>query len=131
MVDIPREGIKEKRRKRQIIFGILGAIALGAAWMAVASLEPAARSVDGSTLWFGDVERGEMLREVRGPGTLVPREIRWIGALTEGRVERIINRPGAVLTSGDLILELTNPAVERAAQDAGGRCGRPRRITRS
>lgn len=118
MVDIPREGIKEKRRKRQIIFGILGAIALGAAWMAVASLEPAARSVDGSTLWFGDVERGEMLREVRGPGTLVPREIRWIGALTEGRVERIINRPGAVLTSGDLILELTNPAVERAAQDA-------------
>jgi HlyD family secretion protein len=117
-VDIPREGIAEKRRRKQILFGIIGGVLLIAAWVWVSRLGPAAKSVDGATLWIGKVERGEMLREVRGPGTLVPEEIRWIGALTDGRVERIIVDPGATVDEQTVILELSNPTVKRSYRDA-------------
>lgn len=118
MVDIPREGFAEKKRRKRIIYGALVLVALAVVWAAVASLEPAARTVDEATLWIGEVKRGEMLREVRGPGTLVPEEIRWIGALTEGRVDRILVKPGAEVDNDTVIMELSNPSVERAAQDA-------------
>ncbi len=117
-MDIPREGVAEQRRKKQILYGIVAAVLLGAAWVAVANLEPAARTVEKSSLWIGQVQRGEMLRAVRGPGTLVPEELRWIGALTDGRVERILIDPGAAVTTDSVIMELSNPTVERSAQDA-------------
>ncbi|MDY7092820.1 MAG: HlyD family efflux transporter periplasmic adaptor subunit [Acidobacteriota bacterium] len=118
MVDIPREGFAEKKRRKRLIYGGLVVVALAVVWAAVASLEPAARTVDESTLWIGQVQRGEMLREVRGPGTLVPENVRWIGALTEGRVERIVVLPGAEVDADTVIMVLSNPSVERAAQDA-------------
>ena len=117
-MDIPREGIAEKRRRKQILFGIVGAALLIVAWVWVSGLGPAAKSVDGATLWLGNVERGEMLREVRGPGTLVPEEIRWIGALTDGRVEQIIVDPGATVDTETVIMKLSNPTVERSSLDA-------------
>lgn len=118
MVDIPREGFAEKKRRKRLIYGGLVVVALAVVWAAVASLEPAARTVDESTLWIGQVQRGEMLREVRGPGTLVPENVRWIGALTEGRVERIVVLPGAEVDADTVIMVLSNPSVERDAQDA-------------
>lgn len=117
-MDIPREGIAEKRRRKQILYGAIAAALLIGAWIWVSRLGPAARSVDKATLWIGSVERGEMLREVRGPGTLVPEEIRWIGALTDGRVEQILVDPGATITKDTVIMELTNPTVERSFRDA-------------
>jgi len=117
-VDIPREGIAEKRRLKQIVLAIVGAALLIAAWVWVSRLGPAAKSVDGATLWIGNVERGEMLREVRGPGTLVPEETRWIGALTDGRVEEIIVDPGAIVDEQTVIMKLSNPTVERSSLDA-------------
>jgi HlyD family secretion protein len=86
--------------------------------LAVGRLEPAAPTVERSTVWIGTVERGPMLRQVRGNGTLVPKEKRWVPAQTSGRVERLLVDPGAQVGSDDVLLELSNPEVERAALDA-------------
>ncbi len=81
-------------------------------------LEPAAPSVEKGTVWVDTVKRGPMLRQVRGTGTLVPEEIRWIPATTEGRVERIVVLPGKVVEPDTVLIELSNPTLEVAAQDA-------------
>jgi len=81
-------------------------------------LEPAAPSVEKGTVWVDTVKRGPMLRQVRGTGTLVPEEIRWIPATTEGRVERIVVLPGKVVEPDTVLLELSNPSLEVLAQDA-------------
>ena len=88
-MDVPRVGIAAKKRKRRIIMIALGALGLLVATIAISRLKPAVPSVDRSTVWIDTVKRGPMVREVRGLGTLVPEEIRWIPANTEGRVEKI------------------------------------------
>lgn len=113
-MDIQRTDLKQKKRRRQIAFGIVGAIALVAIGLLLANLDPAAPSVDRAALWLGTVERGEMLREVRGPGVLAPKEIRWIAAETPARVERIVVKPGAQVEPDTVILELSNPEVAEA-----------------
>ncbi|HEX2443634.1 MAG TPA: HlyD family efflux transporter periplasmic adaptor subunit [Vicinamibacterales bacterium] len=80
----------------------------------VSRLKPAAPTVDRQTVWIDKVQRGPMLRQVRGSGTLVPEEIRWIPATTQGRVERIILRSGAQVTPTTIILELSNPELEQS-----------------
>lgn len=110
-MDIQRTDLKQKARQRRMLWiaaGVAATIALG---VAVASLDPAAPSVSRASLWTDTVKRGEMLREVRGPGTLVPKEIRWIAAETSARVERIVVRPGARVEADTVILELSNPEV--------------------
>ena len=64
--------------------------------LGLSRLKPAAPSVEAATVWLDTVKRGPMLRQVRGLGTLVPEDIRWIPATTQGRVERIVLRPGNV-----------------------------------
>jgi HlyD family secretion protein len=110
-MDIQRSDLKQKKRRRQLMLGAVGVAALLVVGVGVARLEPAAPSVERSSLWLDTVKRGEMLREVRGPGTLVPREIRWIAATTAARVERIVARPGATVEADTVILELSNPEV--------------------
>ena len=117
-MDVARPDLKRKKQRKRLIMGTLAAVAVIAITVAVSSLEPAAREVDRATVWTDTVKRGEMLRSVRGAGTLVPEEIRWIAAETEGRVERIVIDPGATVTPDDVILELSDPATEQAAQDA-------------
>ncbi|HVL66977.1 MAG TPA: HlyD family efflux transporter periplasmic adaptor subunit [Vicinamibacterales bacterium] len=84
----------------------------------VSRLKPAAPSVDRAAVWVDTVKRGPMLRLVRGSGTLVPEEIRWINTTTQGRVERILLRPGAEVTPTSIILELSNPELEQSVRDA-------------
>jgi HlyD family secretion protein len=84
----------------------------------VARLKPAAPSVDRATVWVETVKRGSMVRQVRGSGTLVPEEIRWIPATTQGRVERILLRPGAQVTPDTVILELSNPELQQSVKEA-------------
>jgi len=71
--------------------------------------------VDRNVVWIDTVKRGTIPRQVRGLGTLVPEEIRWLAARTQGRVERIVLRPGAVVTPKDVTLILSNPMVTQAA----------------
>lgn len=117
-MDIARPDHARKVRRKRILYAVLVVIGVVALSVAVMSLEPAAPSVDAASLWIDTVQRGEMVREVRGPGTLVPEEIRWIPALTEGRVDRILVDPGERVTPDTVILELSDPSVEQAFENA-------------
>jgi HlyD family secretion protein len=116
LVDIPRQA-PNRKRKRLIYIGVAVA-ALAAITLALASLPKAAPTVDGGTVWRDKVKRGPMLRQVRGPGTLVPKEIRWISAVTAGRVERKLMQPGQAVQASTVLLELSNPDVLLAALEA-------------
>jgi HlyD family secretion protein len=117
-MDIPRpNAAKEKRRKRIIAASVTAAVLVGVTF-ALARLKPAAPTVDRNLVWVGTVKRGPMVRQVRGLGTLVPEEIRWIASRTEGRVDRIVLRPGAQVTPDSVILVLSNPTVVEAADSA-------------
>ena len=87
--------------------------------LVLASLKPAAPSVDRSTLWVDSVRRGEMVREVRGPGTLVPEHVRFITAVSAGRVDRVLAQPGQLVQPQTVLLELSNPDVQIQSLQAG------------
>ncbi len=117
-MDVPREGVAAKKRKRRILIISASAVGLILATFALSRLKPAAPSVDRSSVWIDTVKRGPMVRQVRGLGTLVPEDIRWIPANTEGSVEKILIWPGTKVEPGDVILELTSPELEQSAHDA-------------
>jgi HlyD family secretion protein len=111
-MDIPR---KSQARKRLIRRTLVGAVLLGAvggiSWY-LHRLQPAAPSVDRATVWIDTVKRGEMIRQVRGIGTLVPLEIRWVPAVTDGRVEQKPVLPGVRVSADTVLLVLSNPQLE-------------------
>lgn len=113
-MDIPRQ--KPKVNRVPWIAG--GVVALIATTVGLAQLKPAAPTVERSTLWIDTVKRGEMLREVRGNGTLVPEDLRVVSALTAGRIDRVVQRPGAKVEIGTVLLEMSNPDVMLQALDA-------------
>jgi HlyD family secretion protein len=117
-MDIPRPDVAAKKRKRRIITISAAALGLILGTVALSRLKPAVPSVDRSTVWIDTVKRGPMVRQVRGLGTLVPEDIRWIPANTEGRVEKIIVWPGTHVEADTIILELSSPELEQAAHDA-------------
>jgi HlyD family secretion protein len=119
MVDIARSpSVIRKKKIRRAIYGASALIVIVLITVAVSRLKPAAPSVDRATVWVDTVKRGQMLRQVRGSGTLVPEDIRWIPATTQGRVERILLRAGAQVTPDTVILELSNPDLQQAVKDA-------------
>ena len=118
MVDIQRPGYARKKRLLRTLYGSLLVIALLAVTWAFSKLEPALPGVDRASVWVGEVERGSMVIEVRGNGTLVPEEIRWIAASTEGRVEGIPVLPGSVVSANTTLVVLDNPELEREALGA-------------
>jgi HlyD family secretion protein len=117
-MDIPRPENKRRKRIRQVAIGGGVLLLVVAVSVVVARLEPAAPSVTRASVWIDNVREGEMLRQVRGPGTLVPREIRWIAAQSPGRVERVIVKPGAVVKADTVLVEMTNPELLRDAEEA-------------
>jgi HlyD family secretion protein len=117
-MDIPRPSQAKAKLKKRILLGSIAAVVLIGITVLLARLKPAAPTVERNLVWIGDVKRGQMLRQVRGLGTLVPEDITWIAARTQGRVEKIVLRPGATVTPDSVILILTNPDVVRAAADA-------------
>jgi HlyD family secretion protein len=120
-MDVARPNVAAKKRKKRIM--IIGASALGLILVTVvlSRLKPAVPSVDRSTVWIDTVKQGPMVRQVRGLGTLVPEDIRWISTNTEGRVEKIVVWPGTHVEADTVILELTSPEVEQAASDAASK----------
>lgn len=103
---------------RRIGYGVLSTLVLIAVSIALARMEPAPPGVPADTLLRDTVRRGTIIRQVRGLGTLVPEDTRWIPAETSGRVERILLRPGAQVEAGTVILELSNAQVEQEALNA-------------
>jgi HlyD family secretion protein len=99
------------KRSRYIVGGV-GVLAIIAITVVLGQLKPAAPTVERSTLWIDSVRRGDMIREVRGPGTLVPMQVRYIPAVTSARVDRIIALPGQVLAPGSVLLEMSSPDVQ-------------------
>jgi len=111
-MDIKRDDLKIKKRRKQITIGVVVGLLLLGASFGVAHLKPAAPLVERSSVWLDTVKKGEMLREVRGPGTLVPKEIRWITAETAAHVERIVVKPGTPVQAETVLIELSNPEVQ-------------------
>ena len=114
-MDIARPDIARKKKIRRGIYGALTVVAAILVTIGVSRLEPAAPSVNRDTVFLDTVQRGPMVRQVRGTGTLVPEEIRWIPATTLGTVERIVIRPGAEVDPDTVVVELSNPEVEQQA----------------
>jgi HlyD family secretion protein len=118
-MDVPRPtGKKRKRNLRRAALVVAIVVGIALVTFGVSRLKPAAPSVDRATVWVDTVKRGPMLRQVRGPGTLVPEEVRVVAAATEGRVERILVQPGTEVTAGTVLLELVNPTIAQEAIDA-------------
>jgi len=117
-MDIARPSNAKKKRIKQAIYAGVGLLAVALVSVGLSRLKPAAPTVERAVVWPAKVERGPMVRQVRGLGTLTPEDIRWIPATTQGRVERIILRPGTQVKSNDVILELTNPQLDQQLQDA-------------
>jgi HlyD family secretion protein len=117
-MDKPRPDVAAQKRKRRII--TIAAVALGVilATIGLSRLKPAVPTVERSTVWIDTVKRGPMVRQVRGLGTLVPEDIRWIAANTEGRVEKINIWPGTKVEPDEVILELSSPELEQSAHEA-------------
>jgi HlyD family secretion protein len=109
-VDIARD--PAPKRKKRILQAAGGLTLLVLVTVGLRTLQPAAPSVDQSTVWMDTVIHGSMTRAVRGPGTLVPEQRRWITAVTAGRVEEIIILPGTEVDSSTVFLRLSNPDVE-------------------
>ena len=113
-MDIPRQKPKVNRTPWIIAIALLVVVTT----VGLARLRPAAPSIERSTLWIDTVKQGEMLRQVRGNGTLVPEDLRVVSALTAGRVDRVLVRAGARCEAGTVLLEMSNPDVQLQALDA-------------
>jgi HlyD family secretion protein len=117
-MDIARPDQSKARRKKRILLGVLAVIVVVGITIGLSRLKPAAPTVERNLVWIDTVKRGQMVRQERGLGILVPEEIRWIAARTQGRVDKIVLRPGARVTTDSVILMLANPDVEQAAANA-------------
>lgn len=117
-MDIQRKksGVRSKRF-RTIIYAVVGLCVIALVTFGVARLKPAAPTVERGTLLIDTVKRGQMLRQVRGNGTLVPEDVRVIAASTQGRVERILVQPGTEVNAGTLLIELSNPELQQSSVD--------------
>ena len=120
VMDIARPEFKLQKRRRQIVMFGVGVVLVVAASIGVMRLKPAAPSVERGTVWTDVVKRGSMLRQVRGPGSLIPAQeaVRQIPAETEATVVRIRVLPGTQVQADTVLLEMSNSQVEQAAIDA-------------
>ena len=119
-MDIPRSpAIAKQKKVKRIIFGVAALLVGVLVTVGLAQLKPAAPTVEAATTWRDSAKRGPMLRQVRGPGTLVPEDIRWVTAATEATVERIVTLPSANIIKADtIILELRDERVLQELLDA-------------
>jgi multidrug efflux pump subunit AcrA (membrane-fusion protein) len=117
-MDVARPDIARRKKRRRMLTTILSVVLLGGVTIGLSRLKPAAPSVEKGTLLMDTVKRGPMLRKVRGNGTLVPEQIQFVQSETDGRVERILVKPGAEVTADTILIELSNVELKQAAFDA-------------
>lgn len=109
---------KKNKKRRQLALALATAVALAGITYVVWSMEPAPPDVDGGSVYIDTVKKGPFVRSVRGPGTLVPDEVRWITAETDGLVENILIDPGTEVAPESVILVLANPVLAQQVTDA-------------
>ena len=117
-MDIQRPSNARAKKIRRITYGVIAAILVVGVSIGLSRLRPAAPSVDKATIWTDEVKRGPMLREVHGLGILVPEDIRWVAAQTEAHVDKWVLRPPAIVKPDSIIMELSDPTVQKDAVDA-------------
>jgi len=117
-MDIQRTGQAKKRRNRRLILGAVGLAVIGLISLGLSKLEPAAPSVQRETVWIDQVKRGEMDRQVRGPGTLVALDVRYVPAPVDGRIERIPALPGVTVHANTVLMDMSNPELQQNAAEA-------------
>lgn len=110
-MDIIRD-TRPQRKKRRLVWSTVGIAGLLVITFGIRALPSAAPSVSAATVWRDTVQRGTMIRQVRGPGTLIPEQMRWITATTAGRIEQILALPGTEVQNGSLIMRMSNPDVD-------------------
>ena len=118
-MDVARPASVIRNRKiKRLIYSLVLLVAVSAGTFGLSRMKAAAPSVDRATVWIDTVKRGEMLREVRGLGTLVPENVRWIPATTDGIIEEIKAQAGDTAAVDTVILVLSNPDVLQRATDS-------------
>jgi HlyD family secretion protein len=117
-MDVARPDLARKKRRRRLILSILSLLAVAVVTLGLSQLDPAAPTVEKGSIWTDTVKRGEMLRQVRGNGSLVPEQIQFVQSETDGRVERILVKPGAQVTPDTVIMELSNAELKQEVFDA-------------
>lgn len=116
-MDIVRPEIKRKKKIRRIIYGCVGVVVVVAITLGLKQLKPAAPSVDKATLWPETVQRGSMVIDVRGLGTLVPEKINFVSAPADGIVKDHM-LAGVPVKPDTVIMTMTNPTLEQQTLDA-------------
>src|SRR4029078_2848655 len=111
-------GQAKKRRNRRLILGAIGLAVIGLISLGLSKLEPDAPSVQRETVWIDQVKRGEMDRQVRGPGTLVALDVRYVPAPVDGRIERIPALAGVTVTANAVLKKMWTPELEQSAAEA-------------
>lgn len=117
-MDVARPDIARRKKRQRILYTLLAVVALGVVTLGLSRLKPAVPSVEKGSIWTDTVKRGEMLRQVRGNGSLVPEQIQFVQSETDGRVERILVKPGAQVSADTVLMELSNAELKQAAFDA-------------
>jgi HlyD family secretion protein len=117
-MDRPRIAKDFNLKRQKLAWVIGGFIALSGVALAIARLEPGAPSVAREQLYLDEVKVGTLERKVRGPGVLQPREARWLSTRVDARVDRVLVRAGETVEPDAIIVQLSNPEVERAADAA-------------
>src|SRR5579871_1284136 len=117
-MDVPRgKEVARKKLIRRIVIICVLLITVGAVSYGLSKLKPAAPSVERATVWIDTVKRGPMVIDRRGLGTLVPEDVMWIQAQFDGRVDKISHLPGSNVKANEVIIVLSNPDMELAAND--------------
>jgi len=117
-MDFPRKDVTKRRVIRRLVIGTIVVGAISVTTAVTSRLKPAPPTVDKATVWIDTVKRGEMLREVRGLGTLVPEELFHVPAPSDGRVAAIPGLAGTLVSEDTVLVELRNPDLQQAALDA-------------
>lgn len=118
-MDKPRDkSVARNRKIRRVIYIVLALGAVGAISVALARLKPAAQTVERSTVIIDPVKQGEMIRNVKGLGTLIPEEIVWIPATTSGRIDKRLAQPGTEVGPDTILFEMSNPELQQQLLDS-------------
>jgi HlyD family secretion protein len=117
-MDVPRKGHRARRWRNRLLFGSVLIVGGGGLTFFLGRLKPALPAVDRNSVWIDTVARGPLIRDVRGIGTLIPEDVRWIPARTDARVERIVVWPGTEVTEDTVLLVLSSAELEQQALDA-------------
>lgn len=117
-MDVARPKPGRAARFRRSIYVAIAIVVAGGVLFGATRLKPAVPTVEAATIWPDTVKLGPMVRQVRGLGTLVPEDLRWIAASSQGRVDRIVVLAGTTVTPDTVIIELSNPQLEQEAEEA-------------